>query len=426
MAREIVIEDSSPAEESAYRMAIKQFEAVADRLNLDEGMRQLLRACKRELTVNFPVHMDNGEIRVFTGYQVQHNVARGPAKGGIRYSPDVTPDEVRALAIWMTWKCALVNIPYGGAKGGVTCSPKSLSAGELERLTRRYAMEISLLIGPESDIPAPDLNTNDQIMAWIMDTISMHRGYSVPGVVTGKPISIGGTQGRREATGRGVAIIAREALKNRARPIQGTTVVVQGFGNVGYHAARCLQSLGCKVIAVSDSTGGVYDPAGLDVDAVKTYKAECATCYDCPGCINLTNAEVLEIPCDILVPAAVEGQITARNAGRVNAGMIVEGANGPTTPEADAILERRGITVVPDILANAGGVVVSYFEWVQDLQFHFWHKEEVDARLEEVMKRSFDEVSSLAEQERCSLRTAALLLAVQRVVDAVQLRGIYP
>jgi glutamate dehydrogenase (NAD(P)+) len=363
---------------------------------------------------------------MFTGYRVQHNLARGPGKGGIRYSPEVSLDEVRALAMLMTWKCAVVNIPYGGAKGGVICSPKRLSRNELERLTRRYATEISVLIGPERDIPAPDLNTNEQTMAWIMDTISAHRGYSVTGVVTGKPISVGGTQGRREATGRGVAIIAREAMAHLGRPLQGAAVVVQGFGNVGFHAARSLKSLGCKVIAISDSTGGAYNPAGLDVEAVKAYKDENATCLGYPGCTNLTNAQVLEVPCDILVPAAVEGQITASNASQIKAGIIVEGANGPTTPEADAILERRGISVVPDILANAGGVVVSYFEWVQDLQYHFWSRQEIETKLEQVMTRSFSEVTALSETERCSLRTAALLLAVQRAVEAMTLRGIYP
>ncbi len=413
-------------ESSAYRSAIIQFDSIADRMGLDDGLRQILRECKRELTVNFPVFMDNGGVKVFTGYRVQHSLHRGPAKGGLRYAPEVTLDEVKALAMWMTWKCAVVNLPYGGAKGGVTCSPKTMSQRELERLTRRYASEINVIVGPELDIPAPDMNTNEQIMAWFMDTISMHRGYSVPGVVTGKPISVGGTVGRREATGRGVAIVAREGMAHLGLPMAGAKVVVQGFGNAGTYAAQFLKSMGCKVVAVSDTSGGTYSGDGLDVDGVMAHKRATGSCQGSVGTESLTNYELLELPCDILVPAALESQITERNADRIDAKIVVEGANGPTTPEADTILDQRGITVAPDILANAGGVAVSYFEWVQDLQFYFWSKEEIDTRLEQIMVRSFKEVAANAERERCNLRTAALMLAVEKVGEAINIRGIYP
>jgi glutamate dehydrogenase (NAD(P)+) len=413
-------------EDLAYRSALAQFDAVADKMELDDGMRQVLRSFKRQLTVSFPVRMDNGEVQVFTGYRVQHNMARGPVKGGIRYSPEVTLDEVKALAMWMTWKCAVVNIPYGGAKGGVTCAPKTMSQAELERLTRRYATEISVLVGPESDIPAPDMNTNSQIMAWFMDTISMHSGYSVPGVVTGKPIAIGGTLGRTEATGRGVAIVAKEAAAHLGLSMEGARVVVQGFGNVGYYAAQFLQGMGCRVVAISDSLGGTFSGDGLDLDRVKEIKSSTGSCQGTTGSTSLSNEELLELTCDILVPAALEGQIGAHNAQRIDCKIVVEGANGPTTPEGEAVLIDRGITVVPDILANAGGVAVSYFEWVQDLQFYFWTKEEVDARLERIMVRSFNEVAATSEGQGCSLRDAALMLAIGKVVEATNLRGIYP
>ncbi len=413
-------------EDLAYRSALAQFDAVADKMELDDGMRQVLRSFKRQLTVSFPVRMDNGEVQVFTGYRVQHNMARGPVKGGIRYSPEVTLDEVKALAMWMTWKCAVVNIPYGGAKGGVTCAPKTMSQAELERLTRRYATEISVLVGPESDIPAPDMNTNSQIMAWFMDTISMHSGYSVPGVVTGKPIAIGGTLGRTEATGRGVAIVAKEAAAHLGLSMEGARVVVQGFGNVGYYAAQFLQGMGCRVVAISDSLGGTFSGDGLHLDRVKEIKSSTGSCQGTTGSTSLSNEELLELTCDILVPAALEGQIGAHNAQRIDCKIVVEGANGPTTPEGEAVLIDRGITVVPDILANAGGVAVSYFEWVQDLQFYFWTKEEVDARLERIMVRSFNEVAATSEGQGCSLRDAALMLAIGKVVEATNLRGIYP
>ena len=341
---------------SAYETAQAQYDAVTERMGLEPGVRAFLRTPGRELSVRLPVRMDSGEVQVFVGHRVQHSMARGPAKGGIRYHPDVTLDEVRALAMWMTWKCAVVDLPYGGAKGGVTVDPRALSQGELERLTRRYASELLPIIGPDRDIPAPDVGTNEQTMAWFMDTFSMIRGYAVPGVVTGKPVAIGGSLGRREATGQGVAIVTREAMRDLGRPLEGARVVVQGFGNVGYHAARCLGEMGCRIVGVSDSTGGVYRPDGLDVEEMSRRKASGGWASE------MTNAELLTQPCDILVPSALEGVITAENAHHIQAGLIVEGANGPTTTDADAILLERGVTVAPDILANAGGVTVSYFE----------------------------------------------------------------
>ncbi|MBI4201492.1 MAG: Glu/Leu/Phe/Val dehydrogenase [Chloroflexi bacterium] len=403
-----------------------QFNAVADRLGLDDGMRALLAMPKRELTTNFPVKMDDGSVRVFTGYRTQHNLARGPAKGGIRYHPQVSLSEVRALAMWMTWKCAVVNIPYGGAKGGVAVDPKALSQGELERLTRRYASEISLIIGPHSDIPAPDVNTNARVMSWILDTYSMNVGFSVPGVVTGKPVELGGSQGREEATGRGVAIVAREAMQLMGKPLQGARVVIQGFGNVGSHAARILHQWGSNIIGVSDSSGGVFNPKGLNPSDMEEFRAAGGRYCDYPGNNCITNAELLELPCDILVPAALENQITERNAPSIQAPLIVEGANGPTTPAADAILKERGITVVPDILANAGGVTVSYFEWVQGLEHYFWSLEEVNDKLERIMTHAFNEVAAFSRRESVTMRDAALMLGVQRVVQAVKLRGIFP
>ncbi len=413
-------------EPTVFAMATQQFNAAADKLGLNDGLRDVLGSCKREFTVNFPVKMDNGDIQVFTGHRVHHNVTRGPAKGGIRYHPNVTLDEVKALAMWMTWKCAVTNIPYGGGKGGVTCNPKSMSQGELERLTRRYATEISPLIGTVSDIPAPDVNTNGQTMAWIMDTISMHRGYTEPGIVTGKPISIGGTLGRTEATGRGVMLTAQEAAKHLGLSFEGARVVVQGYGNVGYWGAYLLQQLGCKVIAASDTRGAIYAEQGLDTEELLAHKTDSGSVAGFPGSDSITDAELLELPCEILVPAALEQQITGENAPKINTKIIVEGANGPTTPEADAIFYDRDIMVVPDILANAGGVVVSYFEWVQDIQRLFWEKDDVNERLESVMTRSFDQVLAASQEHKTDLRTAALLVAVERVADAVKIRGIYP
>lgn len=413
-------------EPTVFAMATQQFNAAADKLGLNDGLRDVLGSCKREFTVNFPVKLDSGDIQVFTGHRVHHNVTRGPAKGGIRYHPNVTLDEVKALAMWMTWKCAVTNIPFGGGKGGVTCNPKSMSQGELERLTRRYATEISPLIGTVSDIPAPDVNTNGQTMAWIMDTISMHRGYTEPGIVTGKPISIGGTLGRTEATGRGVMLTAQEAAKHIGLSFEGARVVVQGYGNVGYWGAYLLQQLGCKVIAASDTRGAIYSEQGLDTEELLAHKTDSGSVAGFPGSDSITDAELLELPCEILVPAALEQQITGENAPKINTKIIVEGANGPTTPEADAIFYDRNIMVVPDILANAGGVVVSYFEWVQDIQRLFWEKDDVNERLESVMTRSFDQVLAASQEHKTDLRTAALLVAVERVADAVKIRGIYP
>jgi glutamate dehydrogenase (NAD(P)+) len=412
--------------ETPFQMALRQFNIAADVINLDDGLRQILSSCKRELTVNFPVKMTNGDIRVFTGYRVQHNLARGPAKGGIRYHQDVTLDEVKALAMWMTWKCAVVRIPYGGAKGGVVVNPKELTLRELENLTRRYASEISILMGPERDIPAPDVNTNPQVMAWIMDTYSMHHGYSVPAVVTGKPVNIGGSEGRVEATGRGVTYVTEQACRKLGIAMKGATVAVQGYGNAGSVTAKLLHELGCRVVAVSDSRGGIYNPKGLDPNAVLRVKEEAGSVTAFADADRISNEELLELEVDILVPAALENQITARNADRVRARLIAEAANGPTTPEADRILFEKGVFLIPDILANAGGVVVSYFEWVQDLQSFFWSEDEVNQRLHQIMTRSFDEVHAMATERNIDMRTAALAIAVKRVADATRTRGIYP
>jgi len=416
----------NPASENPYEIAQRQFDNAAKHLDLKAGIKAKLRLPKRELSVNFPVKMDDGSIQMFTGHRVQHSLARGPAKGGIRYHPDVTLDEVRALAMWMTWKCAVVGIPYGGAKGGVICNPKVMSQRELERLTRRFTSEISLLIGPESDIPAPDVNTTPQTMAWIMDTYSMTTGYSVPAVVTGKPIEIGGSLGRREATGRGVMFTTRDALKHLGMPIEGARVAVQGFGNVGGIGAQLLQELGCTIIAASDSQGGIYNPKGLDAEDVMRHKAETRTVVGYPGTDKITNEELLELDCEVLVPAALENEITSENAARIKARVISEGANGPTTPEADAILFDKGAFVIPDILANAGGVTVSYFEWVQGLQSFFWTEDEVNNNLEKIMVKAFDDVLVISQQKKVDMRIAAYILAIDRVATATLLRGIYP
>jgi glutamate dehydrogenase (NAD(P)+) len=409
-----------------YHMAVQQFEAAADKINLSEDMREILRQPKRELIVNFPVRLDSGRVRTFTGYRVQHNVNRGPAKGGIRYGPDVTLDEVKALAMWMTWKCAVVSIPFGGAKGGVICDPKQMNPSELERLTRRYATEISIVIGPHSDIPAPDVNTNAQVMGWIMDTYSMHEGYSIPAVVTGKPLSIGGSEGRNDATATGVLFVTRQAAKRIGMPLQGARVSIQGFGNAGSIAARLFHREGCKVVAVSDTRGGIYNESGLDPATVLRFKQERGSVVNFPRGQNISVQDVLEIPCDILIPAATEGVITAANADRVQAHIISEAANGPTTPEADEILFRKGVYIIPDILANAGGVTVSYFEWVQDLQSFFWDVEEITQKLEVIMNRAFAAVADKADQFSCDMRLAANMLAISRVAEATQVRGIYP
>ena len=409
-----------------FAVAVAQFDVAADRLHLSQELRAILRSPKRELTVNFPVRMDDGRVEMFTGYRVQHNINRGPAKGGIRFDANVSLDEVRALAMWMTWKCAVVNIPFGGAKGGVIVDPRKLSRGELERLTRRYATEIAGVIGPESDIPAPDVNTNPQVMAWIMDTLSMHHGYSVPAVVTGKPLVVGGSEGRMEATGRGVYFVTRAACKQQGLTFEGSTVAIQGFGNVGSVSARLLYENGCNVVAISDVYGAVYNADGIDVKRAIRYVQEHGTLKNLPDAEPIDGGDLLELPVDILIPAALEGQLTGANASRIRAKLIVEAANGPTTPEADAIFRERGIPVVPDILANAGGVTVSYFEWVQDLQRFFWEEDEINDRLERIMMRSFKAVVALCEEHACDYRTGAYLMAVARVAEATQVRGIYP
>lgn len=409
-----------------YEMAVQQFELAAERLQLSEDMREILRQPKRELTVHFPVRLDDGSIKTFTGYRVQHNVNRGPAKGGIRYSPQVTLDEVKALAMWMTWKCAVVGIPYGGAKGGVICNPRRMTPAELERLTRRYTTEISIIIGPHSDIPAPDISTNSQIMAWMMDTYSMHAGFSIPAVVTGKPLSIGGSEGRNEATATGVLFVSRRAAQRLGMPLKGARVSIQGFGNAGAIAARLFHNEGCKVVAVCDSRGGIYNEDGLDPAAVLRHKQEHGSVASYSLGQVVTPEETLEVPCDVLIPAAIEGVIHAQNAGRIQAQIITEAANGPTTPEADEILFQKGILLVPDILANAGGVTVSYFEWVQDIQSFFWGVEEITRRLEVIINKAFDAVARTADEYHCDMRLAANMLAIARVAEATQVRGIYP
>ncbi len=423
--RSMTIEQTA-ASINPWHVAQQQFDLAADRLKLDAGLRRVLREPRRELTVHFPVHMDDGSVQVFTGYRVQHNLGRGPAKGGIRYHQNVGLDEVKALAMWMTWKCAVVGIPYGGGKGGVIVDPKKLSQKELEGLTRRYATEISVLIGPERDIPAPDVNTNAQTMAWIMDTYSMHVGYTVPGVVTGKPIPLGGSEGRNEATARGAIYCVVEAADHLGMDLRKARVAVQGFGNAGSIAARLVSEEGATVVAVSDSSGGIHDPAGLDIDRVIAWKGEHGTVVGFPGARAISNEELLEVDCDILIPAALENQITSHNADRIKASIVAEAANGPTTPDADAILYRRGVFLIPDILCNAGGVTVSYFEWVQDLNRDHWSEAIVNAKLKEIMVKAFRETLAMSKVEEVNMRTAAYLLAVQRVADATAMRGLYP
>ena len=409
-----------------WQVALAQFDIAADKLHLDPNIRGILRECQRELIVHFPVRMQDGVVKVFTGYRVQHNVSRGPGKGGIRYHPSVTLNEVKALAMWMTWKCAVVGIPYGGAKGGVVCDPKQMTAQQVETLTRRYTTEISLLIGPDRDIPAPDVNTNAQTMAWIMDTYSMHHGYTVPAVVTEKPLSIGGSEGRNEATARGVVYTIIEAAKASGLDLDGARVVVQGYGNAGMYSAKLMSEIGATVLAVSDTSGGIYDPKGLDPVKVEAFKRETGRVQGLPGAERITNAELLELDCEILIPAAIENQIGAHNAPAIKAKIVAEAANGPTSPEADRILHDRGVMVIPDILCNAGGVTVSYFEWVQDLQNLFWREATINARLKEVMVKSFNDVLDLSRKHKVDMRTAAYMLAVSRVADATLTRGIYP
>ncbi len=407
-------------------MAREQLDQVAQRIDLEPDVHEKLSHCKRTLTVAVPTSMDDGSLKVFTGYRVHHNLARGPAKGGIRYHPGVSLDEVSALAMWMTWKCALMDIPFGGAKGGVICSPKEMSLRELERMTRRLTSEWMIILGPDKDIPAPDINTNAQTMAWILDTYSMNVGHSVPSVVTGKPVSVGGSRGREEATGRGCVCTMREALAHLGLPIAGARVAVQGFGNVGRATARLAQQAGARVIAVSDEWGGVYYPGGLDIEAVIRHDQEAGRVGGYAGTEPLTNAELLELDCEVLVPAALGHQLTGANADRLRARMVVEGANGPTTPAADRVFADRGILLVPEILANAGGVTVSYFEWVQGLMEYFWTEQEVNERLERLMRQAFADVLRTSQQEKVSMRLAAYMLAVSRVAEATRIRGKYP
>ncbi len=410
-----------------FETALRQLDRALRYLEVPPDIAEFLRRPKREFTVNFPVRMDSGEIRMFTGYRVQHSTVRGPSKGGIRYHPLVSMDEVRALAMWMTWKCSLMNLPYGGAKGGVIVDPRELSQTELERMTRRFAYELVPIIGPEGDIPAPDVNTDAQTMAWMMDTYAMTLGHSTPDVVTGKPVIVGGSLGRREATGRGVMITALRALQHLGIPVRGATVAVQGFGNVGSVAACLLHDQGAKVIAISDVSGGLYDPDGLDAYDVLAYaESHGRLVAGYPKAEPISNEELLTLKCAVLVPAALENQLTAANAHAVQARIIAEGANGPTTPEADDVFREKGILVIPDILCNAGGVTVSYLEWVQNRQAFFWTEAEVNQRLERMMDDSFQAVLSTAEEMKVDLRTAAYILAVKRVVDVILLRGFYP
>jgi glutamate dehydrogenase (NAD(P)+) len=412
--------------ENLYAAALQQFDKAVQHVDLPPGVADYLRLPKRELSVNFPVEMDDGSVRMFTGYRVHHNTALGPTKGGIRYHPTVSLDETRALAMWMTWKSAILGIPYGGAKGGVICDPHQLSLRELENLTRRYATEIQVLMNPQGDIPAPDVGTGEREMAWIMDTYSMHHGYSVPAVVTGKPIVIGGSLGRGEATGRGVMMTTLEALKRKKIPVQGARVVVQGFGKVGAPAAYLIEERGATVIAVSDAQGGVYNPHGLDTRALLAYTKTHGSLAGYPEAEPIDNDSLLELACDVLIPCALENQITARNAPRVQAQIIAEGANGPLTPEADEILIDRDIFIIPDVLCNAGGVTVSYFEWVQGLQSFFWTEDEINERLRQIIVRGFNLVSRVSQEKNIDTRTASQVVAIQRVAEAVILRGIYP
>ncbi|HEV2616844.1 MAG TPA: Glu/Leu/Phe/Val dehydrogenase [Candidatus Acidoferrales bacterium] len=409
-----------------FRISQIQFDIAAEHLKLDAGLRQVLRTPKRVMEVSVPTKMDNGQVKVFTGYRVQHNIARGPAKGGVRYHPGVTPDEVKALAMWMTWKSATVNIPFGGAKGGIICDPKRMSKPELERMTRRYCSEILPIIGPARDIPAPDVYTDAQTMAWMMDTYATIVGYSAPGVVTGKPVPLGGSEGRNEATARGCLFVTEEACKAKKMNLRGATVAIQGFGNAGATAARLFTEKKAKVIAISDSRGGVYNTRGIDPYKAARYKERSGTVVGMPGTSRISNDDLLTMKCDILIPAALENVITLNNADQIKAKIIAEAANGPTTPHADEALAKRGVMVLPDILANSGGVTTSYFEWVQDLQNFFWTEAEVNAKLEAVMKRAFHEVHDNARKHHVHMRTGAYILAVGRVADATVVRGLFP
>jgi glutamate dehydrogenase (NAD(P)+) len=421
----MLVSISLEQEKNPWLAAEVRFDIAAQKLNLDDGMRKVLKSPAREMTVSIPVQLDDGRLEVFTGYRVQHSVARGPGKGGIRYAPDVSLDEVRALASWMTWKCAVVNIPFGGAKGGVICNPKLMSDGELERLTRRYTAGIIDIIGPERDIPAPDMNTDDRVMAWIMDTYAMHVGHATTAVVTGKPMELGGSRGRKEATGRGCLIVTLEALKRFGLKPEDTRVVIQGFGNVGGMAARLMARRGFKIISVVEYNGAVYNANGLDIEALMKHRNETGAIMGFEGGEDMDRQEAMFLECEVLLPAATENVITSENAARLRCRILCEGANGPTTAIADTILAEKGIFVIPDILANAGGVTVSYFEWVQDRQGFFWNEELVNTRLEEIMVGSFDSVASQGEKHRVDNRTAAYMLALERVAVATRLRGLY-
>ncbi|HEX8750399.1 MAG TPA: Glu/Leu/Phe/Val dehydrogenase [Nitrospira sp.] len=410
-----------------FRLAVAQFDKAADLMGLDSNLRERLKYPQRSLVVSLPILMDDGRVEMFTGYRVQHDSSRGPSKGGIRYHPEVNLGEVAALAMWMTWKCALADLPYGGAKGGVAVAPKKLSRAELQRLTRRYAAEIFPLIGPDKDVPAPDVGTDSQIMAWIMDTYSQQVGFAVPGVVTGKPLSIGGSLGREEATGRGVVYVRLEALRHRKLDIRNTTVAIQGFGNVGSHTARIMHESGAKVVAVSDVHGGIYDQQGLDIPKLLLkYRHDGHSLTDTKLGDRLTNDELLQLTCTVLVPAALSEQITGRNAAKLHCKILCEGANGPTTLEADRIVQDKGIFVIPDILANSGGVIVSYFEWVQDAQRFFWKATDIQSRLRDIMTSAFQRTLEFATTKHTSMRMAALMSGIDKVAQAHQHRGLYP
>ncbi len=425
MASAMVDDIREIKEDNPFESMMERFDRAAQKLELDPDLYTVMRVPNRELKVYIPVKMDSGRIQVFEGYRVQHNFARGPAKGGIRYAPDVTLDEVRALAAWMTWKCAVVNVPFGGAKGGVICDPAQMSMGELERLTRRYAAELLDFIGPEKDVPAPDMNTNEQTMAWIMDTYSMHARHTVTAVVTGKPIDLGGSAGRREATGRGILFVVNEAIKRFKMTPPTTRVVVQGSGNVGGIGARLLHEAGYKIIAISDMHGGIYNPNGIDIHEALLHLQTTRSFEGFPGVESVTNQELLELDCDVLIPAATENQITSQNAHRIKCKVLAEGANGPTTAAADKILHEKGVFVIPDILANAGGVTVSYFEWVQDRMGYFWREDVVNERLQDKMVASFNDLCRYADAHHVDTRTAAYMLAIDRVAYDTRMRGIY-
>ncbi|HUP19423.1 MAG TPA: Glu/Leu/Phe/Val dehydrogenase [Gemmatimonadota bacterium] len=416
----IVLDDANPFEEMMLR-----FDRAAELLSLDQGLYQILRNPERQLIVSIPVLMDDGSIEVFTGYRVQYNTARGPAKGGIRFSPEVNLEEVKALAAWMTWKCAVVNIPFGGAKGGVICDPRRLSLRELEHVTRRYTAEILHVLGPDQDVPAPDVNTNEQIMAWIMDTYSQHARHTVTGIVTGKPIEMGGSLGRRDATGRGCMLVTLEALRHLGIPVAGSRVVVQGFGNVGSTAARLCAEQGMVVVGIGDHTGSFYAPEGIDLAAAQQHQAEHRSLEGFREADPIPQGELLELPCEVLIPAALEHQITRANAPRIQARVICEGANGPTTARADEILDANGVFVIPDILANAGGVTVSYFEWVQNREGYYWSRERVHSRLKKIMVNAFRDVLGTRETHGVNMRTASYMRAIERVAFVHRLRGVY-